>query len=106
MKHDSFGETLSGAEAFRQAVRVGMRTQLGSVPLDPTFGVDWLAAIDRAVPEARAILVRELTRAWKQWYSAQAELTSIDSTETADGLSIVLYFSHPDGTSGSVAVLP
>lgn len=79
----SFGTTVSGSGSLAQSVRIALGTQLGAVPQQLDFGVDWQRVIDEPIQEARAVLTRDIHRAFAKWLAHLATLVSI-SVEPGD----------------------
>lgn len=75
---NAVGTNLTGLAALKQSIRVAIATQLGSVPLNPELGVDWLSIVDMPLDDARPILVRDVTRAFQRWIAPRATLVRIE----------------------------
>jgi hypothetical protein len=63
------GEVLQGVDAIDQSIRLILKTQLGELPLQPDFGIDWLQIVDLPMSIAAARIVRESMAALAKWES-------------------------------------
>ncbi|MGN1149824.1 MAG: GPW/gp25 family protein, partial [Sutterella sp.] len=72
----------SETEEILQNVRTILATQVGEVPLDRAFGVDW-EALDQPLPVARALMQSAIADAIEE-YEPRAKVLSVGFDDTAD----------------------
>lgn len=68
----------------RSALNLLLKTNVGSVPLAPDFGLDWDLIIDLPTESAKAVIAAEIVEKQKK-FIPEIEITSIECFVTADG---------------------
>ncbi len=90
------GELVTGADDIAQCIRIILTTPQGSDPLRPLFGSGHFQYLDRPLPHAVPLLVREAWDAVAAW-EPRAVVERI-AVETEDGhATITVYWRPADG---------
>lgn len=63
----SYASRVTGLAERHQFIRIVCGEQRGAVPNAPDLGVDWLAALDLPLPEARPILMLDIQTQLKKF---------------------------------------
>lgn len=95
------GELVTGVSDIAQCIRIILETPKGSDPLRPLFGSDHYKYLDRPLPAAVPLIVREAWDAIATW-EPRAVVERI-AMETAEARAVIVIYWHPaDGEKTEV----
>lgn len=83
------GETVEGDDELAQAVETALATQLGSVPQEPTYGLDRLELVDEPMTTLEAKAHRLVRRCFALSVP-RADLVSVEAVDATEGGRAVL----------------